>query len=142
MSKRRQHNELVWLPPHAGFGPGMTYAIPIPEVPFPFNPRWQTEERFPASRQERLLEATVWATENPPCLLECGDPDCREWTNVWLLPGQDRTQAVQNIIQRRYSGASYHVSECQMLDDRFETGEQQEVMTHGERLASANSLFR
>lgn len=42
-----------------------------------------------------------------PCLLSCGDDDCREWVTLWTEP--DPLHA-----GRRHTLC--HVSECQMLD--------------------------
>ena len=51
-----------------------------------------------------------------PCLLDCGDPDCREWTDLFTRQGDSRKEAIQNLIAREYSGIRYHVSECHMYD--------------------------
>ena len=119
MSKRRQHSELVWLGPHAGFSTGLSYAVPMPEHMYYYNPAFSDRSHEMPSREERVLVATMEVEDWTPCMLDCHDPHCREWTNVWLLPGQTRAEAMANLVSRCYSGAAYHVSECEMLDDRM-----------------------
>ena len=119
MSRRRQHSELVWLlEAHAGFGPGGTYAVPMPEPGYPFNVEYAAEHGWPANREQRREVANVEIVEHVPCMIDCPDEDCREWTNVWTLPGDTRQEAIANLVARRFTGAAYHVSECEMLDDR------------------------
>ena len=122
MSKRRQHSELVYLiPPQAGFGPGGTYAVIQPERGFLYNPEYAATNQWPVEREQRLALATVEIVDQMPCPLECGDPDCMEWTDVWTLGGDTRRQAMRNLIARRFSGANYHVSEWEMSDHQVET---------------------
>jgi hypothetical protein len=46
--------------------------------------------------------------ENPePCLLGCGDPECREWADLWTEP---------DPLHGGRRWPLYHVSECQMHD--------------------------
>jgi hypothetical protein len=42
-----------------------------------------------------------------PCLLGCGDPDCREWVTLWTEP---------DSLHGGRRWPLYHVSECQMID--------------------------
>ena len=111
MSKRRQHSELVWVTPNAGFGAGGAFGTLQPEIPFPIDSHGAGLHHNTANRQPARS-----VTEHVPCLLDCPDPLCREWATVWLLPGNTRPEAVAHLIARRYSGAAYHVSECEMLD--------------------------
>lgn len=41
-----------------------------------------------------------------PCILQCGDPDCREWTDVWTDPDPDGIR-----------WPLYHIPECLMRDE-------------------------
>lgn len=54
-----------------------------------------------AKQLEKELEEKDWS----PCLLECGDSKCREWSDVFT----------EEIDGERYNLC--HVSECQMLDE-------------------------
>ena len=98
MVKRRHDSEIVALNGHAGFGPAHTYAVIRPEG------------RYHDQESNRLLEDPV------PCMLDCDDPKCKEWPDVWHLPGKNRTQAMAALLDGRYSGYSHHVSECEMQD--------------------------
>ena len=98
MSKRRHDFEIVALNGQAGFSRVHTYAVIRPEPPY-------------------YDEDTGRMMEDPiPCLLDCDDRDCREWPDVWHLPGTNRTEAMTALLQERYSGYSHHVSECEMKD--------------------------
>ena len=85
MSKRRKPGDWVWLAPNTGFvGESNRLRAQIPT-----DPKWNGDE---------------WE----PCLLNCGDPDCREWPNLFTEPDP------------RANGKSHclcHVSECEMFDD-------------------------
>ena len=116
MSKRRQDSEIVWLAPHAGFGPGNTYAVIVPEPGYFFNPEWLENEEPP--EQWDRSNPTMTVTDWTPCMLDCDDRDCREWADLWHLPGATRSEAIANLIARNFSGHSYHVSECEMSDER------------------------
>lgn len=81
MSKRRKGGDRVRLLPNSGF--------------------LSDSDRLPAT----IKDEPDWRWE--PCLLECGDPDCREWETLWSDPDPD---------QDGMRWPLYHVSECQMLD--------------------------
>lgn len=100
MSKRRQQSELVWIPAQAGYGSGDCYAVIMPEHGF------LLRRNDPSDTREIV--------DQIPCLLECDDPACMEWSDLFALPGSTRQEAIANLIARRYTGACYHVSECQM----------------------------
>ena len=117
MSKRRQHSEIVWLAAHAGFSSGSSYAVLMPEPMYRYNPAAEGRYHEMPSCEERELVATMAVVDQVPCMLDCGDDDCLEWTDVWLLPGATRAEAIANLIARCYSAAAYHVSECEMLDE-------------------------
>jgi len=117
MSKRRQHSELVWLKSHAGFSSGLSYAVLMPEPGYFHNPAFRGQLP-PLTREERQAVATMEVTDPMPCMLDCDDPGCMEWNDVWLIPGDTRAEAITNLIARRYQGAAYHVSECQMANDQ------------------------
>ena len=51
--------------------------------------------------------------DNNPSPLECGDPRCRDWDDVLVLPGPDRTAALKALIRSDYQDCVYHVSECE-----------------------------
>lgn len=44
--------------------------------------------------------------DGTPCILDCGDPNCLEWANIFV-PRPDAPDGIQDL---------YHVSECQMSD--------------------------
>lgn len=96
MSKRRQQSELVWITPNSGFGAGGRYAVIMPEGQY-------------LSAPDRAV------TDQTPCILDCDDEDCMEWADLFTLHGDTRAEAMRNLIAGRYSGAAYHVSECEML---------------------------
>ena len=102
MSQRRQHSQLVWVGPYTGFGRSATFAVICPE------PYYNLASPDPDKSRD-IVDQT-------PCLLDCDDPKCQEWTDLFTLPGISRREAIQNLIARQYSGARYHVSECQMSD--------------------------
>lgn len=80
MSKRRRAGEWVWLRPNSGF-----------------------------VGESHRLQAEIQPEQDgdwSPCMLDCGDPECREWINLWTAEDPD--------TGKRYP--LYHVSECQMLD--------------------------
>lgn len=112
---RPQHSQLVWLLPNAGFGPGNTYAVLLPEPHYQFNPDWTHPQIM---RQEERTPPTTSIEDYTPCMLDCGDDDCREWTNVFTLPGDSRAEAIANLVAANYSGAAYHVSDCETAFDR------------------------
>ena len=106
MSKRRNYAELVYLTTNAGFGPGRTYGWILP------NPEWYWPRDDSPQAKTRLI------TDLDPCPLECGDPYCREWNDVLVLPGANRAAALSSLVRGDYQGCAYHVSECEMRDDR------------------------
>ena len=87
MSKRRSPGDWVWLKPWSGFV--------------------MESNRLKAQIQPELIHEyngktiTNWF----PCMLDCGDPNCVEWSNLWT----------EEENGERYSLC--HVSECQMLDE-------------------------
>ena len=51
----------------------------------------------------------------PPCLLDCGDERCVEWSTIWMLPGGDDHAVAQAAhFAGQYLGAAYHVSACEL----------------------------
>lgn len=78
MSKRRKPGDIVWKREHAGFV-GKASLVQIQ----PEEDTWES-----------------W------CMLNCGDPDCREWATLW------ECDADGNPL----GGVACHVSECQMED--------------------------
>lgn len=76
MSKRRAPGDVVWKRANAGFSSQAGRGI-IPAGSTP-----------------------------DACLLDCGDPDCREWPDVW--PIDDAGEPT--------GGNWCHVSECEMED--------------------------
>ena len=57
-----------------------------------------------------------------PCL-RCGDPECREWANVWIVYA-DRQPVYTGSADARVPMSLSHVSECQMMDWRKEPKEE------------------
>ena len=44
---------------------------------------------------------------------------CREtWATVWLLEGDTLEKARRALAESCFLGAAYHLSDCQLLDDR------------------------
>lgn len=109
MSKRRNHSEVVFIRAGAGFGPGNAFGQIQPEPEYRVNRTSLYNGRQPAT--ERFI------AENDPCPLDCGDPNCREWNDVRLLPGASRAEAIQALVKGDYAGYANHVSECEMTDD-------------------------
>lgn len=83
MSKRRKSGEWVWLLPNSGF----------------------------VGESDRLKVEIPLFCSPDPCLLECGDPECLEYTEVWTEP---------DPICQMQRHCLCHVSECQMLDEKWE----------------------
>ena len=90
MSKRRKAFDVVYKMPYAGFVRGGYFVEIQPE----------DEDDF------------------MPCMLDCGDEDCREWIDCLILTGDTLEDAVQSSSNKQYTGTAYHVSECQMANDR------------------------
>lgn len=85
MSQRRRPGEVVRRQPGSGFiGSADPQLIRVP------------------SGADFVVQAY-------PCSMACGDPECREWTNLEIVEGP-HTGAFIN-----------HVSECQLLDADPET---------------------
>ena len=62
-----------------------------------------------------------------PCVVHDGTEEereahertCREtWATVWGLEGDTLEEAKQALAECRFRGAAYHLSDCQLLDDR------------------------
>lgn len=88
MSKRRQPGEVVVRRPGSGFlGTAEPRLVRVPERPE------YDDEGEPGS----LGEAA-------PCILDCGDPDCREWANLRIVGGPHDGKHL------------CHISECEMSD--------------------------
>jgi hypothetical protein len=80
MSKRRKAKEIVWKKENAGFVGRACLVQIIPE----------DEEKYGVSY----------------CMLDCGDPECREWATCWACDKDGNPTG----------GMACHVSECQMED--------------------------
>lgn len=72
MSKRRNGGEIVWKVPGAGFL-GLGETVIL-----------------------------VAEKDHRPCILDCGDPDCREWSDAYVVGD--------------HNAVVYHISECEMED--------------------------
>lgn len=88
MSIRRKAGDRVWLMPGAGFC-GKSDCLIVTIQP-----------------QDAKYEM--------PCMLSCGDDECREWVDVWTDPDPEANGQRHSL---------YHVSECQMLDVKYNVGE-------------------
>ena len=108
--KRRQHSELVWLGPHAGFSSGQCYGWLLPE------PEYILKD--PSFYYQTDAELPLAIADAQGCMLLCPDRHCREWTNVRLVAGETRKAALGRILAGEFLGWAYHVSECEMADDR------------------------
>jgi len=78
MSVRRKPGEWVWLKPNSGF----------------------------VGESSRLKAEIRPEDDPPPCLCDCGDDECIEWSTLWTEEDEGG---------KRYMLC--HVSECQMLDE-------------------------
>ena len=61
-------------------------------------------------------------TDPFPCVFN-DEPDhakaCMEtWATVWVLEGNTLDEAKLALEESRFRGAAYHLSDCQLLDDR------------------------
>lgn len=108
--KRRQHSELVWLGPYAGFTAGQCYGWIHPE------PEYILKQPSPYYRPDAILP--VYLADTQGCVLLCPDRKCQEWNDVRLVAGATRQEALANIIAQNFLGWAFHVSECQMFDDK------------------------
>ena len=44
---------------------------------------------------------------------------CREtWVTAWVLEGDTLEEARQSLAESRFRGTAYHLSDCELLDDR------------------------
>lgn len=80
MSKRRKSGDIVWKKRNAGFV-GTPFLVQI-------QPETDSE----------------WSG----CMMDCGDPDCREWCTCWEC----------DATGKPLGGVACHVSECQMEDPK------------------------
>jgi hypothetical protein len=81
MSKRRHAKEIVWKKENAGFV-GQASLVQIQDD---YEPDY--------------------------CMLDCGDPECREWATCWACDKDGNPTG----------GMACHVSECQMEDPNDRT---------------------
>lgn len=88
MSKRRSPGEIVVRCSGSGF----LFAAEPRLVRVPERPQYDD-----AGGPGSLGEAA-------PCILDCGDPDCREWANLQIVGGEHDGHFL------------YHISECEMSD--------------------------
>ena len=50
---------------------------------------------------------------------EAHESTCREtWATAWGLEGDTLEEAKQALAERRFLGAAYHLSDCELLEDR------------------------
>lgn len=56
----------------------------------------------------RVPSGNDYKEEADPCMMGCGDPECREWANLEIVEGPHTGQFI------------FHISECQMLDAGLE----------------------
>ena len=96
MSKRRHDSEIIYV--EIPLLRSDRFGVILPE------PEWYEGER------------TRTTVEPNPCMMECGDPGCREWINVLIIPGSNRKEVMKNLVAGKRNGFWYHVSECQMED--------------------------
>lgn len=89
MSKRRNAGEWVWLRANAGFT-GESNRL-----------KAEIQPEGPGTAQQGHGDPY-------PCMLDCGDPDCREWLTLFTEPDP------QNNAERF---PLCHVSECEMFDE-------------------------
>ena len=59
------------------------------------------------------------AYDGPKAEREAHERTCREtWATAWTLEGETLEEARQALAERRFTGTAYHLSDCQLLDDR------------------------
>ena len=47
------------------------------------------------------------------------DVECYEtWNTVWILEGDTLEEARKSLEEHRFCGSCYHVSDCELLDDK------------------------
>lgn len=80
MSKRRKPGEVVRRLPGSGF---VGSADP---------------------QMVRIPSGHDFVDQADPCMMGCGDPECREWANLEIVEGPHTGQFI------------YHISECEMVD--------------------------
>ena len=57
--------------------------------------------------------------DGPQADREAHERTCREtWATAWALEGDTLEEAKQALAERRFLGAAYHLSDCELLDDR------------------------
>ena len=103
MTERRedediQHAPIRWKVPGAGFVGAGGYVALIDRDPDPF-----PCTVYDGTEEER----------------EAHERTCREtWATVWALEGDTLEEARKSLAERRFLGAAYHLSDCELLDDR------------------------
>ena len=62
---------------------------------------------------------------------EAHEDTCREtWATVWGLEGNTLEEARQALAESRFLAAAYHLSDCELLDDRPRGGRYPAVIEH------------
>ena len=96
MSKRRNPGEIVHRVPGSGFcGSDEPQLIKVP-----------AGKAYEGTCIKNEDDEWVYNPngESDPCMMGCGDSDCREWANLEVVGGDFDGEFL------------YHVSECQMVD--------------------------
>ena len=93
-----QHAPVRWKVPGAGFIVAGGFVVLVDRDPDPF-----------------------------PCVVYDGSEElrqahertCREtWATAWALEGDTLEEAKQALAERRFLGTAYHLSDCELQDDR------------------------
>ena len=93
-----QNAPIKWKVPGAGFVGAGGFVALIDRDPEPF-----PCVVFDGTEEER----------------EAHERTCREtWATAWALEGETLGEARQALTERRFLGAAYHLSDCELLDDR------------------------
>ena len=98
MSVRRYENDLVYIDHTIGQN---HFGVIDPE------PHWAKEENV----KQMVLPIC--------CVLDCGDPKRQEWLWVTMVKGNNRTQAMRNLVSGNYRETLDHISECRMDDGAY-----------------------
>ena len=54
-----------------------------------------------------------------PCMLNCGDNNCIEWATAWVIDGADNLEEARKLADTgKYARAVYHLSECEIFEDK------------------------
>ena len=81
--------------------------------------RLRNEGRVRGPGGQGPLPVRLHELQRPEEEREAHEETCREtWATVWGLEGDTLEEARQALAESRFRGAAYHLSDCQLLEDR------------------------